>query len=55
MGSYNARLSRAEDLTYRSLSDTVTLVVESKKEVESLVLPTPGFVLRKDRLYRRVP
>lgn len=42
MGSYKARLSRAEDLTYRSLSDTVTLVVESKKEVESLVLPTPG-------------
>ena len=42
VGSYKARLSRAEDLTYRSLSDTVTLVVESKKEVESLVLPTPG-------------
>lgn len=40
VGSYKARLSRAEDLTYRSLSDTVTLVVESKKEVENLVLPT---------------
>lgn len=54
VGSYKARLSRAEDLTYRSLSDTVTLVVESKKEVESLVLPTPGRI-EEGQALRRVP
>lgn len=42
VGSYQVRFTRPEDLEYCALSETATLVVESKKEVESLVLPTPG-------------
>lgn len=42
VGSYQVRFSRPEDLEYCALSETATLVVESKKEVESLTLPTPG-------------
>lgn len=43
-GSYKARFTRAEDLTYRSLSDTATLVVESKKEVSISGLPKAGHI-----------
>lgn len=43
-GSYKARFTRPEDLTYRSLSDTVTLVVESKKEVSISKLPDAGYI-----------
>ena len=43
-GSYKARFTRPEDLTYRSLSDTATLVVESKKEVSISKLPDAGYI-----------
>ena len=43
-GSYKARFTRAENLTYRSLSDTATLVVESKKEVSISGLPKAGHI-----------
>ena len=43
-GSYKARFTRPEDLTYRSLSDTATLVVESKKEVSISSLPNAGHI-----------
>ncbi len=43
-GSYKARFTRPEDLAYRSLSDTATLVVESKKEVSISGLPKAGHI-----------
>lgn len=43
-GSYKARFTRPEDLAYRSLSDTATLVVESKKEVSISKLPDAGYI-----------
>lgn len=43
-GSNKARFTRPEDLTYRSLSDTATLVVESKKEVSISKLPDAGYI-----------
>lgn len=42
VGSYKVRFTRAEDLTYCALSEEATLVVESKKEVGTLTLPTAG-------------
>lgn len=42
--SYKARFTRPEDLAYRSLSDTATLVVESKKEVSISGLPKAGHI-----------
>ena len=39
-----ARFTRPEDLAYRSLSDTATLVVESKKEVSISGLPKAGHI-----------
>ncbi|WP_455625816.1 Ig-like domain-containing protein [Parabacteroides sp.] len=44
VGSYKARFTRAEDLTYRSLSDTASLIVESKKDVANLVLPKASVI-----------
>ena len=43
-GSYKARFTHPEDLAYRSLSDTATLVVESKKEVSISGLPKAGHI-----------
>ena len=43
-GSYKARFTRPEDLTYRILSDTATLVVESNKEVSISKLPDAGYI-----------
>lgn len=42
IGSYKIRFTRAEDLAYCALSEEATLVVESKKEVGTLTLPTAG-------------
>lgn len=50
-GSYKARFTRPEDLTYRSLSDTATLVVESKKEVSISKLPDAGYIEEGEPLF----
>lgn len=44
VGSYKVRFTRAEDLKYCALSEEATLVVESKKDVTDLVLPTASVI-----------